>query len=101
VYDGRAIKLYIDGELAGSRSASARIVRPGVPLTVGQLGGGGGRFDGTIANVRISAGARTAEWIRTTYETFGTRRASAGRPNDVRASLGECAAVTGKSGDRP
>jgi Concanavalin A-like lectin/glucanases superfamily len=70
VYDGRAIKLYIDGELAGSQSASGRIVRPGVPLTVGQLGGGGGRFDGTIADVRISAGARTAEWIRTTYETL-------------------------------
>ena len=70
VYDGRAIKLYIDGELVGSRSASGRIVRPGVPLTVGQLGGGGGRFDGTIADVRISAGARTAEWIRTTYETL-------------------------------
>jgi hypothetical protein len=41
-----------------------------VPLTVGQLGGGGGRFDGTIASVRVSAGARSAEWIRTMYETL-------------------------------
>jgi hypothetical protein len=41
-----------------------------VPLTVGQLGGGGGRFDGTIAGVRVSAGARSAEWIRTMYETL-------------------------------
>jgi hypothetical protein len=73
--DGRAITLYIDGEVAGSRAASGRIVRPGVPLTVGHLGGGGGRFAGTIADVRISAGARTAGWIRTTYETL---RAPAG-----------------------
>jgi Concanavalin A-like lectin/glucanases superfamily len=42
VYDGRAIKLYIDGELVGSQSARGRIVCPGVPLTIGQLGGGWG-----------------------------------------------------------
>ena len=60
-YDGRALKLYIDGELAAARAASGRLQHSDAPLTLGTLAGGSARFDGQISAARITAAALDEE----------------------------------------
>ena len=67
VYDGKTITLYVDGEAARSREAGGPLQKNRVPVTIGELDGGGGVFDGAIEQVRVSDTARNADWIRTAY----------------------------------
>ena len=60
-YDGRALKLYVDGELAAARAASGRLQHSDAPLTLGTLAGGSARFDGQISAARITAAALDEE----------------------------------------
>ena len=68
-YDGRLMRLYIDGEEIGQRSLTGRInVDPARPLTVGIEENGGGHvpenpFDGRIDEIRIYDRALDADEI--------------------------------------
>jgi len=67
VYDGRRIRLFIDGELASEREGSGRILTNDADVTVGRIQDGLGYFNGRISEVRVSGAARSADWIRTGY----------------------------------
>jgi hypothetical protein len=70
VYDGQRIALLIDGEVAGERSGSGKIQTCGADVLIGRLQDGLGYFDGRILEVRISAVARSRDWIRTEYRNL-------------------------------
>ncbi len=55
IYDGRAISLHIDGRLIARRDRVARIQPSAVPITIGSLSKGLGRFAGHIQQVVISS----------------------------------------------
>jgi len=60
VYDGETIILYLDGELVNRRPASGRLLTNDADLSIGP-------FTGAIHEVRISAAARSADWLATQY----------------------------------
>ena len=64
VYDGKTIKLFIDGELAAHHTGSDQIQTNDKPMTIGQIHGGLGHFRGLIENVQISSVARRDEWFK-------------------------------------
>ena len=70
VYDGRSIRLYVDGELAAERPARGNIVESDVPLVVGGFHEGTAHFRGVVHEVRISRAARGDGWIRTAYRNL-------------------------------
>ena len=68
VYDGRSIRLVIDGETTAQRQASGALQRTDVDITLGHIAGGAARFDGHIEGVGVSDVARSDEWLQSTYE---------------------------------
>jgi len=64
VYDGRSIKLYIDGDLVNEQPATGRIHASAADLCIGRIQDGLGEFRGSIQRLRISDVARSGEWIR-------------------------------------
>jgi len=70
VYDGRTIRLYLDGEPVNVREASGRIMRNDADVAVGCISEGAGILEGTISEVRISLRARSDDWIRTAYRNL-------------------------------
>lgn len=79
VYDGKRIRLFVDGVLANEQSGSGRIHITGADVSSNCGDGGLGSFDGRIEGVRIFATARSARWIQAQYENPdasapGTRR---------------------------
>lgn len=67
VYDGREIRLYVDGECMGRRSASGKLQNNRVPVVIGRIENGLGVFRGTIEQVRLANVARSEEWVRNAY----------------------------------
>ncbi|MCK4265947.1 MAG: LamG domain-containing protein, partial [Thermoplasmata archaeon] len=70
VTDGTSImKIYVDGDEKASTSSAVGDLH--VNSEIVEIGsynnGGGGNFNGTIDEVRISGVARSAEWISTTF----------------------------------
>jgi Concanavalin A-like lectin/glucanases superfamily/Domain of unknown function (DUF2341) len=70
VYDGQRIALLIDGEVAGERPGSGKIQTCDADVLIGRLQDGLGYFDGRILEVRISAIARSRDWIQTEYRNL-------------------------------
>ena len=68
VYDGAALKLYIDGELAVERTATGALQDGDAPVVTGQIEDGDS-FRGEIGQVRIARIARDEHWVRNAYET--------------------------------
>ncbi|MBD3192162.1 MAG: DUF2341 domain-containing protein [Candidatus Heimdallarchaeota archaeon] len=68
-YDGEAIRLYLNGSLAISQSASGVLASNSNDVYVGndQLAGSNA-FEGLIDDLRFSSCARSADWIRATYQ---------------------------------
>ncbi len=64
-------RIYWDGIQNNSASRSGSITTTNYPLIIGFQEGGGidTYFDGTIDEVRISDGTRSAAWIRASYES--------------------------------
>ncbi|MFC1461906.1 DUF2341 domain-containing protein, partial [Verrucomicrobiota bacterium] len=58
VYDGRTIRLFVDGFLVGEQEATGEIVQNGVDVSIGRMLGGGGYFRGAINQVAVSDKAR-------------------------------------------
>jgi hypothetical protein len=73
-YDGRTIQLYVDGALVAEREGSGKIQNTRVPVTVGRIQGGAGRFRGDIHRVRISNRARGARWLVAAAGDFAGRQ---------------------------
>ena len=70
VYDGKCLRLYIDGELVNEQACSGKIVSNDVDAAIGRMLNGGGQFRGKISEVRISDVARSADYIRTQYNNL-------------------------------
>jgi hypothetical protein len=63
VYDGRQIRLYVDGALVAERDGTGKIQSNRVPIVIGGIQGGEGRFPGSVLRARISSVARGAPWL--------------------------------------
>ena len=71
IYDGKAIKIYINGELSNQRNASAPIATTNEVLTIGaNKAGAGNRFDGIIDAVGIYNRGLTADEVAETMKGF-------------------------------
>ena len=70
VYSDDRLQLWIDGTLAAERQASGRLLAPDVPLTTGQLSGGGARFEGTIERARTQSRGFGAGDMAHAYQNF-------------------------------
>ncbi len=67
VYDGRSIKLFVDGALVAERFGGGAIASNDAPITLGRLENGSTEFAGTIHMARVSSQVRNHEWIKTCY----------------------------------
>jgi len=67
VYDGRRIRLYIDGLEAAESPASGAIQNNDIPVVIGAYHDGTAQFNGIVRQVRISGVTRSADWIGTVY----------------------------------
>jgi len=70
VYDGRCIRLFVDGVLVGERAAKGMIQQNDTAITIGHIAGGAARFRGEIREVRISNVAHDDEWIGSCYQSL-------------------------------
>lgn len=68
VYDGKSVRLYVDGELAAEQPAAGAVLSGGASVAVGRIPGGAGGFAGAVDEVRVSAVARSADWLKAQYE---------------------------------
>lgn len=70
-YDGKSIKIYIDGELSNEMNASVAIATTVDVLTIGaNKGGTSNRFDGIIDEVGIFSRALNPDEVKQTMEGF-------------------------------
>ena len=70
VYNGRTIKLFVDGALVAERSGSGAIQRCDADVAIGHIGKGAARFPGQIEHVTISDVARNDDWVKTQYQNL-------------------------------
>jgi hypothetical protein len=70
-YDGNVVRLYIDGVLAAERPGSGRIQDNQVPIAVGHIQDGLGRFSGHIEQVRVIRMARSAAQVEAAWRDKG------------------------------
>lgn len=71
-YDGATLRLYIDGEPAGSASYGGRVAESPYPLKIGSSGYDDARlFDGLIDDVRIWNRALSADELRNSTQVAG------------------------------
>ena len=70
VYNGRTIKLFVDGAMVGEQSGAGQIQTNTVDVAVGHISRGAARFRGTIDHIRISDIARSDDWIKTEYQNL-------------------------------
>ena len=66
-YDGSKLVVYLDGQPSNSAAASATIQSNTVPLTLGGSAVENQPYTGHLDEARISATARSADWIATEY----------------------------------
>ena len=67
VYNGRRIKLFIDGKAVSQQTGSGRLRRTKIPVSIGQLAGGTALFRGIIDEITISDTARADDWLLNAY----------------------------------
>jgi hypothetical protein len=60
VYDGAAMRLFVDGQPVASRARSGPIAQTANPLRIGSADGWGDLYVGAVDDVRLSAAARYA-----------------------------------------
>jgi hypothetical protein len=80
-YDGGSQRYYVDGDLVGTKVFGGGTLCDG---TGPRFGASDEKafFGGALAEARISAGARGADWIRASYESQRTAAAFASLRND-------------------
>ena len=57
-YDGRTIRLYVDGCLEAERAASGRLVASALPVTVGRMACGSAVLDGVVIEAEVTGSAK-------------------------------------------
>ena len=62
-YDGEMIRLYVDGHLVAQRSGVGRMVDSDLPITVGRIQDGAGKFRGRVLATAVMTEAATAEEV--------------------------------------
>ncbi len=72
VYNGRTVKLFVDGALVGERPGAGALQTNEVDVAIGRMTGGAARFRGVIEEVRISDIARGDDWIKTAYQNLAS-----------------------------
>ena len=65
VYNGRTIKLFVDGMLVGERPGSGAIQTSEAGVALGHISHGAARFEGVVDHVRISDIARSDDRLKT------------------------------------
>ena len=70
VYDGTSIKLFVDGECVAQRGGQGTLQTNDVPIVVGRIENGLGRFRGVIKHVRVSNVTRDEAWICAVYQNL-------------------------------
>lgn len=83
VYDGKWIRLFIDGVLVNQQEGYGKIVTNDTDLSIGKVLNGLGHFDGMIEEVRISAVARSPDWIKTQYNFHSNHKNQTIQPINV------------------
>ena len=74
VYDGAALKLFVDGELADQAALTGRVVDGGwYGLRIGNFWGGGG-FEGEVSNVLMRGEPSSDEVVAKAYGVAGQER---------------------------
>ena len=62
------MRLYVDGALAGEQAGSGTIQTSDASVAIGRILNGAGGFAGRIDEVRVSAVARSADWLEAQYQ---------------------------------
>ena len=70
VYNGKTIKLFIDGILVNERPGAGNIQKNNVDIEIGRIQKGNSRFCGKIDEIRISTVAINDNWIKTEYQNL-------------------------------
>ena len=70
VYNGRTLKLLVDGRVVAERSGSGALERNEVEVTIGRLANGAAQFRGQVEGVRVAKVARSDDWLKTTYQNL-------------------------------
>ncbi len=70
VYDGARLTLYIDGSPVNEVEGAGSIQTGRAEVAIGRIAGGGAQFKGSIAHVRVSDTARSADWVQTTAQNL-------------------------------
>ena len=68
VYDGASLQLWVNGQLLAQRAAQGHLLAPNLPVTLGQLDGGGAHFGGQIEGVVVAPEAWTPAQIQRAFE---------------------------------
>ena len=68
VYDGASLQLWVNGQLLAQRAAQGHLLAPNLPVTLGQLDGGGAHFGGQIEGVVVTPEAWTPAQIQRAFE---------------------------------
>jgi len=63
-YDGRKIRLFVDGVLVNERDAAGGIVASRAGVSIGKFAGGPRLFRGRVRYVGLSSCARSPEWVQ-------------------------------------
>ncbi len=70
VYNGKTIKLFVDGALVRERSGSGAIQTNEVGVSIGHISRAAARFLGAVGEVRVSDVARGDDWIKAAYQNL-------------------------------
>jgi len=70
VYNEEKLQLWIDGKLEAEQLATGRLLTTDVPITTGELSGGGARFDGGVERARTLSQGFDATAIQAAYRIF-------------------------------
>ena len=70
VYNGRTLKLWVDGRLVAERSGAGSLQDNQAPVTIGGLANGSAQFHGQVGEVRVATVARSDDWLKTAYQNL-------------------------------
>ncbi len=70
VYNGRSLKLLVDGRVVAERTCSGVMQDNEVAVSVGRLASGTAQFHGQVGEVRVAQMARDDDWLKTAYQNL-------------------------------
>jgi len=70
VYNGRTLKLFVDGCVVAERTGSGAVQDNEVAVSIGGLAKGTAQFHGQVGEVRVAPVARSDDWLKTAYQNL-------------------------------